>query len=65
VQALTTYIEQFGANGSCHGFHLKQAGECMTPATSEERNCFWLARKGLHLVVRALVAKGQSILLRT
>ena len=67
TSARTDDVDQFGAKGAAKlvVFIAKQAGVCMTSVPSEERNCFWLARKGLHLLVCALVVKGQSILLRT
>jgi len=42
-------------------FIEKQAGECMTPSPSKERN--WSQKEPAP--VCALVVKGQSILLRT
>jgi len=56
---------QIGSNGSCsaRGFHC-ETGRRMYDAFSVKRKKFG-ARKSLHLVVCALVAKGQSILLRT
>jgi len=63
VQARTTEINLARmAPAQLVVFIAKQAGECVTPATSEER--ISLARKCLQLVVCALVVIGQSILLR-
>jgi len=61
VQALTTQINLARiAPAQVVVFIEKQAGECVTPSPSEERN--W-SQKG-HLVVCALVVKGQTILSR-
>jgi len=61
VQALATQINLARmAPGQLVVLIEKQAGECITPSPSEERNC---SQK--EPAPCALVVKGQSILLRT
>jgi len=63
AQTLTTQVNLARmAPSQLVGLIEKQAGDSVTSSPSEEKIG---ARKSLHLVVCALVVKGQNILLRT